>query len=130
VSETNEVTFTKKLIPALGRIAGVRAWRQNCGEIPVRDAHGNVVRVFHPGPPDGAADITGGVKPEGWRLEIELKMPGEKRTQKQERWAAFCADMGFVYVLYTYSAAYSLEANLLAASDAVQDALAARRSRA
>lgn len=107
----NEIDFTKHALIALRQVDGVRVWRQNCGEIPIRDQRGNIIRYFDAGPPKGAADISGGVSPHGRRLEIELKMPRGKRTAEQINWAEFCQRMGFVYVLCTYVEAQTLAEN-------------------
>jgi hypothetical protein len=83
----DEIDFTHHALAQLGTDTRWRVWRQNCGEIPVRDRSGKVVRVFHPGPPNGAADISGIVREGGWRLEVELKMPKGKRSKAQVAWA-------------------------------------------
>ena len=85
------------LMLALGALPWCRVWRQNSGTIVFRDPSGST-RAFHAGPPKGAADISGIVIPEGWRLEIECKA-GTKRTSEQVRWAEFIARSGGVYVL-------------------------------
>jgi hypothetical protein len=123
----NEVTFTKLLLVELSRLPGVRVWRQNCGRIPVRDHRGKILRVFDAGPPVGAADVSGIVRPEGFRLEVELKMPGGRRSAEQTRWAEFIAAAGGVYVLARFDQARSLADNLADATRAVADAIAARR---
>ncbi len=123
----DEIAFTKALLIGLTRLSGVRAWRQNCGEILVRDITGKPLRMFDAGPPTGAADISGGVRPEGFRLEVELKMPRGKRNEAQLNWAAFCKSMGFVYALVQYDATISLDDNVEFALDEISAAIDARR---
>ena len=126
----NEIDFTHLALAQLGTDTRWRVWRQNCGEIPVRDRSGKVVRVFHPGPPHGAADISGIVRDGGWRLEIELKMPKGKRYKAQVAWAKMVEDAGGVYVLYTYDGAVDAEENCARLHTVVSFAVLARRQRA
>jgi hypothetical protein len=124
-----ESEFMKRLMLALGRRPDMRIWRQNVGSIPVRDEQGRVVRVFHTGVPVGAADISGYVRPEGWRLEIEVKGPGGMPSREQEAFGRLVAQGGCVYALVAYDAARSLAHNLAAAVRTVERAVAARRAR-
>lgn len=105
----SEITFTHAALLALSKLPGVRVWRQNAGKILTRS--GGRERVFEAAPP-GAADISGIVGPEGWRLEIEMKMPRGKRSDAQEAWAAMCAKHGALYLLFGYHAEKSLETNV------------------
>ncbi|MGH7294511.1 MAG: hypothetical protein ACRELB_06255, partial [Polyangiaceae bacterium] len=106
-----ESEFMKRLMLVLGRRPDMRIWRQNVGSIPVRDDHGRVVRVFHTGVPNGAADISGYVRPEGWRLEVEVKGAGGTPSHEQEVFGRLVAQGGCVYALVTYDAARSLPEN-------------------
>ncbi len=124
---TDEIDFTHHVLGAIGRSPEWRVHRQNCGQIPVRDRAGRVLRYFHPGPPNGAADISGIVRPEGWRLELELKMPKGKRSKAQIAWARMVEAFGGVYVLYTYDADLPIDENVARAAAAVHDAIARRR---
>jgi hypothetical protein len=126
----NEGEFMRRLMLALGRRPDMRIWRQNVGSIPVRDERGHVVRVFHTGVPKGAADISGYVRPEGWRLEIEVKGPGGVRSPEQERFARLVTQGGCVYVLVGYDEARSMAENVAAGVRLVEAALAERRRRA
>ena len=126
----NEIDFTHLALAQLGTDTRWRVWRQNCGEIPVRDRSGKVVRVFHPGPPQGAADISGIVRDGGWRLEIELKMPKGKRSKAQVAWAKMVEDAGGVYVLYTYDGSVDADFNCARLHTVVSFAVLARRQRA
>jgi hypothetical protein len=119
VSDTAELPFMRHVLLALGARPELRVWRQNCGQIPVRDRTGKVVRVFYPGPPNGAADLSGIVFDSGKRLEIELKAADGKRSPEQVRWAEFIQRAGGVYVLLTYDTSLDLDANVAAAVDAV-----------
>lgn len=91
----NEHPFQAELLLALTQVPGVRVHRQNVGSVPVRGAR----RWFHAGPPEGAADISGIVGPEGWRLEIECKAAGRKRKPAQIQWAEQMAGLGAIYLL-------------------------------
>ena len=126
----DEIDFTHLALAQLGTDTRWRVWRQNCGEIPVRDRSGKVVRVFHPGPPHGAADISGIVRDGGWRLEVELKMPRGKRSKAQIAWAKMIEGAGGVYVLYTYDDDVDLAQNCARLHVVVSFAVLARRQRA
>ena len=123
----HEIEFTKRLLIALSSVRGVRVHRQNCGQIPVRNNRGEVVRYFDAGPPNGAADISGWVAPEGWRLEVELKVGRRKRSREQEAWARVVESSGCVYALCVYDENASVDKNVDFAVLAVRDAIKARR---
>ena len=123
-----EAEFMRRLMLALGRRPDMRIWRQNVGSVPVRDADGRVLRVFHTGVPKGAADISGYVRPEGWRLEIEVKGPGGERRPEQETFARLVTAGGCVYALVGYDAQLSLAENLALGVRAVEEAIAKRRA--
>lgn len=80
------------------RIPGVRAWRQNTGQRVYRASSGKKA-VFRAGPPTGAADLSGVVRPEGWRLEVEVKVSVDSRTDEQLKWCDLMVDAGAVYLL-------------------------------
>ncbi len=128
--EPLENDFRKMLVVELCKLPGVRVFPQNCGEVPIRNEHGDVIRRYNPGPPVGAADITGGLKPEGIRIEIELKSSTGRRSPEQVRWGAFCVAQGYIYALYQYDEKLSREQNLMIACDAVSIAIQYRRSHA
>jgi hypothetical protein len=115
------------LIVELCKLWGVRVHAQNVGVIPLRNERGDVIRMYDPGPPVGAADITGGYAPEGVRIEIELKSSRGKRSREQVRWAEFCAEQGYLYLLYEYNAKLTREHNLMNACSDLAAAIAARR---
>lgn len=94
----SEFAFQQRLLLALGRRKDMRVWRQNVGSVLVRDARGKVQRTFRAGPPNGAADITGIVRPEGWRHEVECKAPKGKTAAHQKAWERMVTDAGGVYV--------------------------------
>jgi len=119
VSDVAEIPFMKHVMLALGALPSIRVWRQNCGQIPVRDRTGKVVRVFDPGPPNGAADLSGIVFGSGRRLEIELKDADGEQSDDQRRWEAFIRRAGGVYVLVSYDPSLDLDANVAAAVEAV-----------
>lgn len=125
-----EGEFMRRLMLALGRRPDMRIWRQNVGAIPIRDHEGRVLRVFRAGAPNGAADVTGYVRPEGWRLEIEVKGPGGIRSPAQENFARLVAAGGCVYALITFDPTRSMAENVAAGVRLVEAALAERRRRA
>lgn len=110
-----------------------RVFRQNSGKVLVRGATGRVERsvVLYPA---GAADLSGIVSPEGWRIEVETK-GGDARTHKQtreaqERWRAFIEANGGVYVRVERDEGVRLAAAVGRAVCAVDTAIAERRERA
>ena len=127
-ARVDELEFMRHVMLAVGSGHDLRLWRQNCGKIPVRDRAGKVLRVFDAGPPAGAADLSGFVIPEGWRLEVECKGSRGKRTKEQERWARNVAAAGCVYVLVEYDAGEALARNVRRAVDVIIAAIAARRA--
>ncbi len=127
---SGEIDFMHRLMLALGRKPDVRIWRQNVGSVPVRDDRGRIVRVFRAGAPKGAADITGYVRPDGWRLEIEVKGPGGSRSPQQETFARLVTQGGCVYALVAYDASRSTSDNVAAGVRVVETAIAERRRRA
>jgi hypothetical protein len=126
----NEGAFMRRVMLALGRRPDMRIWRQNVGSIPIRDDDGRVVRVFRAGAPNGAADITGYVRPEGWRLEVEVKGPGGVLSPAQENFARLVRAGGCVYALVAFDPARSMAENVAAGVRLVEAALAERRKRA
>ncbi len=122
-----EHDYMKHLMLVLGRRSDIRLWRQNVGQIPVRNAAGKIIRMFTAGPPNGAADLSGIVRPEGWRLEIEVKGPRGKRSPAQKRWAKFIRSSGGVYLLAEFNKSKSMEENLKVATAALDKAIKERR---
>jgi hypothetical protein len=75
-------------------------WSQEAVTFVIRDEETRDVEyVKRAGPPKGAADITGIIKPEGWRLEIECKIGSRKRSPQQDRWGEFVQSFGGIYIL-------------------------------
>ncbi len=99
VEPVSEHEFQQELILALGRQPWARCWRQNTGQVTVRDARGREQGVFRAGPPKGAADVSGIVRPWGFRLEVECKRADGERRPEQFRWADMVRAGGGVYVL-------------------------------
>lgn len=95
----SESTFQKRLMIALSRVPGVRVWRQNTGGVTFRDAKTGSVRRFDAGPPKGAADVSGIVKPHGWRIEIECKAVRGRLSKEQRVWRDFIVASGGIYLL-------------------------------
>jgi hypothetical protein len=123
-----EQEFMRRLMLALGRRPDLRIWRQNVGSIPVRDAAGRIVRVFHSGIPKGAADISGFVRPEGWRFELEIKGADTPMTPEQEQFARLLHDGGCVVARVRYDELRTLAANVAAGVRIVDAAIRARRA--
>jgi hypothetical protein len=114
-SRMDEIPFMRHLLLALGLRPELRIWRQNTGKVPVRDRRGKIVRVFDPGVPNGAADISGIVRKSGRRIEIETKAADGEQEPDQENWQRMIESFGGIYVLITYDESRSLDENLTAA---------------
>lgn len=126
----DELEFMDRLKLRLGAHPSLRWWRQNVGSVPVRNERGKVMRVFHAGPPNGASDLSGIVRPEGWRLEVELKSATGSRSPEQIRWADFITTSGGVYTCAGYDPGLSLAENVEIAAAAVLAAIDRRRRHA
>lgn len=120
----SEATYMNELMLAMSRRLPVRCWRQNAGEFRLASGH------FAKAAPKGAADITGVVRPEGWRLEVEVKGAGGRLREGQDAWAERCAEWGCVYALVGYDPTRPLAANVDRGVGLVADAIEARRARA
>jgi hypothetical protein len=125
----NELAFMRHLMRGIGRRSDLRIWRQNVASIPVRNNAGRILRMFHSGSPKGAADLSGIVLPEGWRLEIELKSARGRLSQEQKCWRDFIEWAGSVYVLVRYDPCLSVEDNLRVAVAIIEKAIRNRRER-
>jgi hypothetical protein len=123
----DELAFMDRLMLAIGARDDLRVWRQNVGTVLRRNETGEKIGVFRAGPPKGAADISGIVRPEGWRLEIETKARAGRRSVEQLRWARFIAESGGVYVLASYTEHLGLERSVEHAVDAIERAIWQRR---
>ena len=126
---TLELPYMKRLLLALGRHRACRVFRQNVGKVLVRGEDGRVRRAFSAGPPKGAADLSGLVMPDGWRLEVETKAARGKQSKAQASWQRFIEASGGVYVLCAYDEALDMRANVAHAVAAVERAIAERRGR-
>jgi len=120
----NESTFMAELLVALGHHLPVRCWRQNAGVFHL--AGGMVAK----GAPEGAADITGVVIPEGWRLEVEVKSATGRMRPEQVRWEGWCGAWGAVHAVVKYDARQDPAANVARGVEIVRAAIAARAARA
>lgn len=125
----SEAAFQARLLLALGRRQDMRVYRQNVGTVLVRDAKGKAQRTFRAGPPPGAADISGIVRPEGWRLEVECKAVRGKRSEAQQRWADMITAAGGVYALVAPVAGEDEAASVARAVETITSAIVARRAR-
>ncbi len=123
----NETEYQPHLAAALSRAGRQsRVWRQNAGAPPRRNRRGKIVGAIH-GAPKGAADLSGLVRPEGWRLEVEVKSPTRVVTDEQRSWRAFIESSGGIYVVCRYDPKLSLEDNLRQHVALVDEAISDRR---
>jgi hypothetical protein len=129
VRTPDELEFQDALKLHLGAHPALRWWRQNSGVVPIRNHAGKVERYFHAGPPAGAADLSGIVRPEGWRLEVEMKSATGDLEPEQEVWRDFIVASGGVHAVVKYDASLSLADNLAAGTALILAAIAARRAR-
>jgi hypothetical protein len=118
-----EQVFQNKLLVALSKVEGVRVWRQNSGTVVA--ARGGAVK----GAPVGAADITGIVGPEGWRLEIECKGAATSITKSQTRWIDTMRDLGAIACVVRESDSTDVDTSVALAVGAITKAIAERRER-
>lgn len=121
MSKTPEKRIQDAVLAWLGR-AGIDAWRNNTGTA----VYGGGRRVPTFGgsvdPPArrvsfgllGSADITG-ILPDGRRLEVEVKRPGESQTVKQRKFQEMIERNRGVYLLVTSveELAHGLEGSML-----------------
>jgi hypothetical protein len=122
----SENEFRRHLIARIGAQPGFRVWAQNCGKIMIPQAKGPD-RAFNAGPPVGAADISGIVDPEGWRIEFELKGQRTKHSDAQKNWAKQMQKLGAVVAFYRIDAKRSLDENLDRAAYELDVAIEVRR---
>jgi hypothetical protein len=125
-SEYTEVEFRRALLLYIGARPGYRVWAQNCGKIVIPQKNGSK-RAFDAGPPDGAADISGVVRPEGWRIEFELKGPKTRVTDNQKNWSARMQEFGAVVAFYRVDPKRSLNENLDRAAYELEAAIDLKR---
>ncbi len=102
-----------------------RVWRQNAGRLRVLDRSG---ARWVMGAPTGAADLSGIVRPEGWRLEVEVKTTSKLRP-KQRKWLKFIRNFGGLYVLCDYDKKCSAADNVVEAVARVDAAIEVKRGR-
>lgn len=103
---------------------GVTLWRQPAGK--VRTDRGTWVECA----PVGAADLTGVVAPEGWRLELEVKAAKTRETPEQVRWRERMTALGCIALTLRLDPARTLAENATAAAETVRAAIATRRAHA
>jgi len=99
----------------------VRLWRQPAGRLEL--ARGGWVDAA----PVGAADLTGVVVPEGWRIEIEVKGPRTRTTPEQIHWREQLAACGAIALQVRYDGRLLADENLAAGVEAIRAAIEARR---
>jgi len=89
----SEGEIQKWILLELQKVDGVKVWRQNAGAL--RDRNGRLVRYGIP----GWADISGIAAPEGWRIELEVKRPGERLSDRQCKWRRMIEAVGGIYLV-------------------------------
>jgi hypothetical protein len=125
---TLEQDFLENLMLAFGQRMDLKCWRQNTGQ--VNTVHrGKITGVFRAGPPTGAADISGIVGPEGWRLEIELKGEKTKVRDPQIAWGKMIYERGGVHTQIRYDEGMTMLENVEAGVRVVERAIEERRRR-
>lgn len=117
-----EQVFQNLLLVELSKIEGVRVWRQNSGRVVAR--RGGAVK----GAPVGAADITGIVGPEGWRLELECKGAETRITARQLHWLDAMQTLGAIALSLRVRRDVDVADNVASAVAIVRAAIAARRA--
>ena len=101
---------------------GVTLWRQPAGK--VRTDRGTWVECA----PVGAADLTGVVALEGWRVELEVKGARTRETPEQVRWRERMTALGCVALTLRLDASRTLAQNASDAAETVRAAIATRRA--
>ena len=101
---------------------GVTLRRQPAGK--VRTDRGTWVECA----PVGAADLTGVVAPEGWRVELEVKGARTRETPEQVRWRERMTALGCVALTLRLDASRTLAQNASDAAETVRAAIATRRA--
>ena len=100
---------------------GVTLWRQPAGKI--RTDRGTWVECA----PVGAADLTGVVAPEGWRVEIEVKGAKTRESPEQRHWRERMTALGCLALTLRLDASRTLAENASDAAATVRAAIATRR---
>lgn len=101
----------------------LRLWRQPAGRILAQ--RGGAVECA----PTGAADLSGIVAPEGWRIEIEMKAATTAESDEQGPWATFIRESGGICFQLRYDESFSMQENLDRSIVALRAAIALRRAR-
>jgi hypothetical protein len=123
---TDEMEYMQQLRLALGRHPDLVLFRQNAGEVPVRDRTGKTLRIFY-GAPNGAGDLSGWTRPDGIHIEVELKSAKGRQRKEQVIREHNLAAGGAIYVLCQYDAAISMGANVELAVLKIVGAIRERR---
>ena len=100
---------------------GVTLWRQPAGK--VRTDRGTWVECA----PVGAADLTGVVAPEGWRVELEVKGAKTRESPEQRHWRERMTALGCLALTLRLDASRTLAENASDAAATVRAAIATRR---
>lgn len=113
----------------IGARPDTRLWRQNSGTAVIQGTNGP--RGFK-GAPKGAADLSGIVRPEGRRLEIEVKgpdyAPNKARDADQKAWRELIESFGGIYIFARYDKGLSLHENVLRVDRELTAAIEQKRS--
>jgi len=100
---------------------GVTLWRQPAGK--VRTDRGTWVECA----PVGAADLTGVVAPEGWRVELEVKGAKTRESPEQRHWRERMTALGCVALTLRLDASRTLAENARDAAETVRRAVQHKR---
>lgn len=99
----------------------MRLWRQPTGRLEL--AQGGFVEAA----PVGAADLTGIVAPEGWRIEVEIKGERTPTTAAQVHWRQTMLASGAIALQVRYDGKLSLKENLRVGVETICAAIEERR---
>lgn len=100
---------------------GVTLWRQPAGK--VRTDRGTWIECA----PVGAADLTGVVAPEGWRVELEVKGAKTRETPEQRHWKERMTALGCLALTLRLDASRTLSENASDAAETVRRAVQHKR---
>jgi len=122
-----ESEFQSHLLVALNAAGrDTRVWRQNAGKMQVRQRDGSSRWIELA--PKGSADLTGIVRPEGWRLEVECKGARTALTKMQVARGRFIEAFGGIAVKVRYDEGAILEENVERGLRLVDEAIERRRA--
>ena len=118
--QVKEQDFQNALMTALSETRVLVVWRQNSGKLVTKNRGALTLA------PKGSGDITGLVIGCGLGVEIEVKVPPNKRTKEQLHFAELCKTWGIVYAYVELDKTLDLKDNV---SNAVESVLLAVEER-